>query len=136
MVACLSLGMLGCTPKGKPVEFANLCDARNFNEYVEVSGYFNNGVTDNNCGGESMRCSVNFVGALDGTNALMAHIGMGGGKSSIERTTGNGVEIRDETGAVVEKNQKVKIVARVVRLNTDYKERCYVTVDKIETAAP
>jgi hypothetical protein len=136
LVATLPLGMLGCTTKGIPVEFARLCDEGNYDENVEVSGYFTDTVTAENCGGESRICSVKFVGDLAGTNVLMAHIGLGGGKSAVELTTGDGREIRDETGAVVEKNQKVKIVARVVRLNEGYKERCYVTVKKIEKAGP
>jgi hypothetical protein len=129
-----TMGILGCTTKGIPVEFANVCDGRN--ENVEVSGYFNETVSASNCGGESMNCSVNFFGDPVGTNALMAHIGLGGGKSAIEMTPGNVGEIRDETGSVVGKNQKVKLVARVVRLNAGYKERCYLKVEKIEKAAP
>lgn len=136
MVAYSSLGMLGCTTKGIPVEFGNLCDAGNHDEYVEVSGYFKDTVIAENCGDESMNCSVHFVGDPSGTNTLMAHIGMGGGTSAVEKTKNNGREIRDETGAVVDKNQKVKIVARVIRLNADYKERCFVRVKKIEKAGP
>ncbi len=136
VVANLALGITGCTPKGLPVEFANLCDARNFNEYVEVSAYFNESVTADRCGDESMSCSIYFVGEPAGTNALMAHIGMGGGKSAVEMTPGNGREIRDEMGAVVGKDQKVKILGRVVALNADYKERCYVRVTKIEKTGP
>jgi len=136
VVANLSLGMLGCTPKGLPVEFANLCDTRNLNQYVEVSGYFNEPVSADRCGDEAMHCSAQFVNDPTGTNTLMAHIGMGGSKSAVVRTSSGGREIRDEMGDVVNKDQKVKIVGRVIGLLPEYKERCYVTVTKIEKAGP
>ena len=138
IAANVSLGMLGCNSKGTPVDFANMCDKPHDGNNVEVSGYFKNtgSAMCSKSGNEPMRCPIDFVGEPGGTNPVRAHIDKGTGKSEIEAADGKGLQIHDETGAIVENSQKVKIVARVKRLDAAGKDGCYVNVKKIEKAAP
>lgn len=132
-----SLGILGCNASGTPVDFAHMCDKPNDGKNVEVAGYFNNtgSAMCSKSGNEPMRCPIDFVNAPgDKTNAVRAHIDKGSGKSEIETTEGKGLEIHDAMGALIDNNQKVKIVARVKRLDAVGKDGCYVTVKKIEKA--
>ncbi len=134
----VSLGMLGCNSTGTPVDFANMCAKPNDGKNVEVSGYFKNtgSAMCSKSGNEPMRCPIDFVGEPGGTNTVRAQIDKGTGKSEIEAADGKGLQIHDETGGVIENSQKVKIVARVKRLDAVGKDGCYVNVKKIEKAVP
>lgn len=55
-------------------------------------------------------------------------------KLVIHAATGKALEIHDATGASVDNSQKVKIVARVKRLDAAGSDWCYVDVKKIEKA--
>lgn len=137
----VSLGIFGCNSSGTPVDYAHICDKSNDKKNVEVSGYFKNtgSAMCSKSGNEPMRCPIDFVDAPGGTpgvEAIRAYIDKGSGKSEIEAAEGKGLQIHDETGAVVENSQKVKIVARVKRLDAGGKDGCYVDVKKIEKAGP
>lgn len=138
MAAIVSLGMLGCNATGTPVDFANMCDKPHDGKNVEVSGYFKNtgSAMCSKSGNEPMRCPIDFVGAPGEANAVRAYIDKGSGKSEIDAADGKGLQIHDDTGAIIENSQKVKIVARVKRLDAGGKDGCYVNVKKIEKAAP
>ncbi len=132
------LGIVGCNATGTPSDFAHMCDKPNDGNNVEVVGYFNNtgSAMCSKSGNEPMRCPIDFVNAPGGdkANAVRAYIDKGNGKSEVEATEGKGLEIHDATGALIDNSQKVKIVARVKRLDAAGKDGCYVTVKKIEKA--
>jgi hypothetical protein len=139
LVALFSL--MGCNSTGTPVDFAHICDKPNDGKNVEVTGYFKNtgSAMCSKSGNEPMRCPIDFVNAPGGTagvEPIRAYIDKGSGKSEIEAAEGKGLQIHDANGAVVENSQKAKIVARVKRLDAAGKDGCYVTVKKIELAAP
>jgi hypothetical protein len=137
VLACTLFGIAGCNPTGTPVDFAHMCDKPNDDKNVEVVGYFNNtgSAMCSKSGNEPMRCPIDFVNAPgEKANAVRAYIDKGSGKSEIEAADGKGLQIHDATGALVENSQKVKIVARVKRLDSAGKDGCYVNVKKIEKA--
>jgi hypothetical protein len=134
VVLYTSVAFLGCNPSGTPVDFANMCGKANDGKNVEVSGYFNNtgSAMCSKSGNEPMRCPIDFVGAPGDANPIRAHIDKGSGKSEIEAVENKGLQIHDQTGGIIENGQKVKIVARVKRLDAAGKDSCYVNVKKIE----
>jgi hypothetical protein len=136
MIAGFVVWVAGCNAKGTPVDYSKTCDKANDKTNVEVVGYFNNtgGAMCSKSGNEPMRCPINFVSAPGEKNAIRAYIDKGSGKSEIDGVDGKGLKIRDDKGEFVENSQKVRIVARVKRLDSVGADECYVTVKKIEMA--
>lgn len=129
----------GCNYTGKPVEFANVCDKANDNQYVEVVGFFQNtgSAMCSRSGKEPMRCPIGFADKADNPRPALVNIDLGSGASSIENVEGKGLTIRDDKKQDVSNTDKVKIVAsaRVYDTPGDITGKylpCSLTVKKIE----
>ncbi len=128
----------GCSSKGMPVDYANICDPANNKKVVEVSGYFNP-VRSVMCSTSKsvpwMTCPVPFVNTPGANLPLTANIDLGKGANQIDKEQ---LQIRDDKGAIVPGTQKVTITAKVSVFTPpprDKKEApCYLmVVKKIET---
>ncbi len=130
------LGVMGCNTTGTPVDFAHACDKPNDGKFVEVPGYFKNtGSAMCSKSNGPMRCPIDFFASQDYSGkSIRAHIEKGDGKSEINAADGKPLEIHDATGAAVDNSQKVKLTARVKRLDAVGNDWCYIDVKKIEKA--
>ncbi len=130
------LFFVGCNSSGTPVEYANICDKANDDNNVEVVGFFNNtgSAMCSKSGNNPMRCPIDFISAPGAGNPIRAHIDKGSGASSIDAADGKPLQIKDDKSETVENSQKVKIVARVKRLDNGGVDGCYITVKKIDKA--
>lgn len=118
-----------------PVEFATTCDKAHDKKTVEVTGFLNNSGSAmcSKTGNEPMRCPVDFVAEMANPKApLRAFIDKGDGSNEINAAGSEGLKIRDDKGVFVEKGTKVKITAKVKRLDAAGSDSCYLTVKKIE----
>ncbi|MBK7394300.1 MAG: hypothetical protein IPI64_13545 [Chloracidobacterium sp.] len=122
---------------GTPVEFANVCDKANNEKRVQVVGYLdNNGSAMCSSGyGKPMHCPVKFKADLSSETSISADIDKGKGSSEIDvYEEGKGLKIKDDKGEIIERTQKVKIIADVRVYDTPEPTTmgCYVMVNTIE----
>ncbi len=122
---------------GTPVEYANVCDKANNEKRVQVVGYLdNNGSAMCSSGyGKPMHCPVKFKADLSSETSISADIDKGSGASEIDEVEkGKGLKIKDDKGDIIERTQKVKIIADVKVYDTPPANSagCYVMVNTIE----
>ena len=136
----LALFAAGCNVTGKPVEYAALCDQANDDQRVEVVGFLDNsGSAMCSSGyGNPMRCPIKFKAKLEDEKSVSADIDKGSGASSTDEVEkGKGLKIKDDKGEIIERTQKVKLVADVKVFDAPQdreKLGCYIVVKKIEKA--
>src|SRR5690349_10515750 len=134
--------MAGCSSKGIPVEFANMCDKANNHKTIEVIGFLDNSgsaMCSTSVNKGPMRCGIRFKDSLSSEKWLLANIAKGSWSSEIENIEGQGLKIRDNNSEFITRQQKVKITASVrvfdpTPANTDPATACSLSVDKIEKA--
>jgi hypothetical protein len=136
---CIFLG--GCSRKGIPVEYANMCDVANNHKTIEVVGYLANdgsAMCSNSAGGGPIECGIRFQDSLTSKTFSMAKITKGSWSNEIENVEGEGLKIRDNNSDFITREQKVKLTASVlVFTSTDPNKKpegCSLSVDKIEKA--
>lgn len=122
---------------GTPVEYANVCDKANDEKRVQVVGYLdNNGSAMCSSGyGKPMHCPVSFKSDLAAEKFISADIDKGKGASEIDvYEEGKGLKIKDDKGEIIDRTQKVKIIADVKVYETPPANTagCYVMVNNIE----
>ena len=127
-----SLLLIGC--KGEPVEYAHACDKTYDKELVEIPGYFHNtgSAMCSRSGKSPMRCPIEFVEAPSSTKGIRAYITKGNGSSETNAVDGEGLKIRDNKGKFIDNTTKIKLTAKVHRLDSVGADRCYVDVWRIE----
>ena len=127
-----SILLIGC--KGEPVEYAHACDKTYDKELVEFSGYFHNtgSAMWSRHGKSPMRCPIEFVESPSSTKGIRAYITKGNGSSETNAVDGEGLKIRDNKKNFIDNTTKIKLTAKVHRLDSVGADRCYVDVWRIE----
>lgn len=134
-----SLVAAGCKGTPVPVEYSAVCDKANDKKYVEVVGFFRNkgSAMCSKRGSEAMRCPIEFWKVPGGGKAMLNDLYFGEEKNGVTNPEEKGLKIKDDTGAVVENNEKVKITGRIFNfVDSSAPDAlylgCSITVDKIE----
>lgn len=128
------LAVLAATAcSGKPVSFSEVCAKANDKQRIEATGYLDNtGSAMCSTGyGQPWRCPINFVETLGSKQVIRAYIDKGGGSNEIDAVGAEGLKIRDDDGKFIERATRVKITAKVKRLDDAGSDSCYVDVKKI-----
>ncbi|MFM9904122.1 MAG: hypothetical protein ACKVQJ_06060 [Pyrinomonadaceae bacterium] len=122
---------------GTPVEYAGVCDKANNEKRVQVVGFLDNdGSAMCSSGyGKPMHCPVKFKADMAAEKSISADIDKGQGSSQIdEYEKGKGLKIKDDKGEIIERNQKVKLIAdvKVYDRPGETEPGCYIMVNNIE----
>lgn len=138
MTVGLCLAISGCNYSGIPVEYANMCDPANDDQYVEVVGYLDNtgSAMCSSSGKGPTECGIRFKETLSSEPWVFADITKGSWASEIENVEGEGLKIRDDKSEFITRDQKVKITATARVYSpppADPKAaKCSLSVKKIE----
>jgi len=122
---------------GTPVEYSGVCEKANDEKRVQVVGYLDNdGSAMCSSGyGKPMHCPVKFKADLSSETSINADIDKGKGASEIDvYEEGKGLKIKDDKGEIIERTQKVKLIAdvKVYDRPGESTPGCYVMVNNIE----
>jgi hypothetical protein len=124
--------------KGTPVDSAQICNAANHKQMVETQGFLTVGgsVLCSDKSGKSV-CGLTLKQNPNDEKGIAANVEAGSGANTMDRLESGSkdLKIRDNAGALVTANDKVKVTAEVFAQPNSLNPKetvCFLTVRKIE----